>query len=204
MAGEVGGSVEARGAVVVVEDQQRVARRAHEGLHQLLVHELRAVEVDGVPFLARADVQQAQRLAARAMVGEFAGSDFNLPVLFVAGLDVRDDLGDGQRAVALAELAERLRRLEAAARTAAEVILAKERPPRAGKAASTSAMEVSRESEAVEITKADLATDGARMEHGFWNCRWRRERRQAGCAEPLSFTTHAALLGRARRRLRES
>src|SRR5438552_14962653 len=130
---EVSRGIDAAGAGMVVKDQQSLmAFLAHQTLDQVLVHELRSLEAHRVPFLAGAQVEQADIFALGAALGHFLWRDFELPVGLVAGLDLGQDLDHVEVAPAGAELGERLGGREGATAAAAQVIASEKRPSRAG------------------------------------------------------------------------
>jgi len=112
-------------------EQPLPAFRTHQALDQLLVHEFGSGEVDGLPLLACAQVQQPDGFTPGLTLGGILRVNFQLPVDFVAGADVGDDFRYIQAAVAGAELAERFRGSKTATGTASQMVFPEQRPPRA-------------------------------------------------------------------------
>ncbi len=121
--GEIGGSVHAPRAIMIDEDHEPHAVPLHQHLlHQLLRKMDRAVDMHRVEFLARPDVHQLRRVAPR---GELGGRELGERVLLLAAVQISDDFVRRELRVALTHFGQCLCRLEAAARTAADVIFAK-------------------------------------------------------------------------------
>ena len=119
---------------MIVKHDQRVLRAtAHQRLHQILVHKLRALDADGIPFLMGADVEQPHRFAALAAIGKVFWGDLHLPVQFMAALDVFNDFGHIEIVAARTKAAQSFGHLKSATAAPADVIFAKQRPPRAWK-----------------------------------------------------------------------
>ncbi len=95
---------------------------------------LRPGDVDGVEFLARADVEQVDGtgLVSLAQAVEFARGDLHGAVFLLAGLEEGDDFRQVHVRVARGDLGEGLGRREPARTAPADVVLAKESPLRAG------------------------------------------------------------------------
>src|SRR4051812_1204646 len=85
VASKIGSSIETLLALVIVNDKRLVARPAREDfLHGLLRHEDRTGDGDGFVFLARANVEEAQRW----VLLHFDRRHEKFFVLLMAGLDV--------------------------------------------------------------------------------------------------------------------
>ena len=126
VAGEVSGGVHGAGALVIDEDDERVAVPAGEDfVHQFLGEEDGALDAGGLEFLAGADVDEPGGAVAEGL-GKLGGGDLHAAVFLLAGEEVVDDLGDGQVLIAGADLGQRLVRAEAAGGAAADVVLAEE------------------------------------------------------------------------------
>ena len=137
MAGEIRRGVERAGALVVHDgDQAHVARPLHQrGVHQLLREQARAFDVDGLVLLAGADVQQTDGSLLVVLEGviKLARGDLHRAVLLATRVEVIQDFAHvAHLLVALADLREGFVLGKAATRAAADVILAEQRPPRAG------------------------------------------------------------------------
>ena len=95
-------------------------------MQKILPHELRARNVNGVEFLARADVQET-RAEVLGSSGSLDRGDEDFLILSVGIENPRDDLGGVDVFVPRANALDRFLGLEPTARTAADVVVAEKR-----------------------------------------------------------------------------
>jgi hypothetical protein len=119
--------------VVADEDDEFFPIPAADFVHELLGEKGGAFDMDGVVFLASADVEQ-DGFAFLDQFGGFGWGELGLAVRFMAGQEVFDDFVHGQPAVAGAHFGQRLGGLETATRAPADMILAEKRALSAGQA----------------------------------------------------------------------
>ena len=126
VAGKIGGGIHGTGALMIDEDGGGgTVPSAEDFLHEVLAEEYGTLDAGGLEFLTSADVDDACGGVAHG-VDELGRGDLHAAVFLFTGMEVIDDLGDGEVLVAGADLGDGFVRAEAAGGAAANVVFAEE------------------------------------------------------------------------------